>query len=386
LASVDPATGKIVALAGTENYNQTKFFYPVQAQRQTGSAAKVFALMTLIHDYDGSPDSTYYTSRPLAAGWDPAAPDWSVHTDDNTYSGSISVAHATTVSDNTVFAQLVTDLGVSKFEAVARSMGLPASQMIGAPAEVLGGWKNGITTLQMAAADGVLASGGTYTPPTIVDHVSFPDGSTDNWAKKKGTQVFSSGETYAATQVLKTVIQSGTGTSANYGCPAAGKTGTAENLANAWFVGYTPKLATAVWVGYPSGNISLGSEGFGGTMAAPLWKQFMETASDGYCGDFTPPSSTWSGTAFSGAYSSGGSASSRIPNSSSSGRYTSGGSGSANPYDNRSLYAQPPQAAPPSPTTGATGTTGGAGGGTTSHTGGSGAATGGTGVTGTGGH
>ena len=86
--------------------------------------------------------------------------------------------------------------------------------------------------------------------------------------------MFSDGEAYEGTQVLKTVIQDGTGTAANYGCPAAGKTGTAENYDNAWFVGYTPKLSTAVWVGYPQGNIQM-ANGFGGTLAAPIWRQFM---------------------------------------------------------------------------------------------------------------
>ena len=106
--------------------------------------------------------------------------------------------------------------------------------------------------------------------------------------------MFTDGQTYAATQVLKTVIQSGTGPLANYGCPAAGKTGTAENLANAWFVGYNPHIATAVWVGYPQGNISLGPNGFGGTLAAPIWHDFMQRASDGYCGDFPTPSNPFS--------------------------------------------------------------------------------------------
>jgi penicillin-binding protein 1A len=332
LASVDPSNGHIVALAGTEDYTQKKFFYPVDAQRQTGSAAKVFALMTLIHDYDGDPNQTYYQSRPLLAGWTPLAPTWSVHTDTNTYNGTISVTHATTISDNTVFAQLVVDLGVSKFEQTAEAMGLPASQMIGAPAEVLGGWKNGITMLTMANADAVLANGGVYRRPTIIDHVTFPDGHVDNWTDP-GKRIFSPGETYAATQVLKTVIQSGTGTAADYGCPAAGKTGTAENLDNGWFVGYTPKLATAVWVGFPQGNLPM-SNGFGGTVAAPLWRMFMQSASAGYCGDFTPPATLWTGQPFIGDHSA-----SKVPAYNPNGTSTN----PANQYGNPTLFAQPPQ-------------------------------------------
>jgi penicillin-binding protein 1A len=116
-------------------------------------------------------------------------------------------------------------------------------------------------------------------------------------------RVFSYGETYAATQVLKTVITQGTGTAANYGCPAAGKTGTAENEDNAWFVGYTPKISTGVWVGYPQGNISMGTYGFGGTAAAPIWHDYMLSASNGFCGDWAPPTTPWTGTAFVGPHS-----------------------------------------------------------------------------------
>ena len=114
--------------------------------------------------------------------------------------------------------------------------------------------------------------------------------------------MFSEGEAYAATQVLKTVIQSGTGTAANYGCPAAGKTGTTSSFTDAYFDGYTPKLATAVWVGYPNATESM-ANGFGGTLAAPIWHDFMSAASDGYCGDFTVPSVLWHGTAFVGSFS-----------------------------------------------------------------------------------
>jgi len=381
LASVDASNGHILALAGTESYNQTKFFYPVQAQRQTGSAAKVFALMTLIKDQDGNPGSTYYVSKPLAAGWYPPDPTWSVHTDSYSYAGAISVAQATTISDNTVFAQLMVDLGVGKFESTAQSMGLPASQMIGAPAEVLGGWKNGITMLQMAAADTVLANGGNYYAPTIIDHVVFPDGSVNHWTAPP-KRVFTDGQTYAATQVLKTVIQSGTGPLANYGCPAAGKTGTAENLANAWFVGYNPRVATAVWVGYPQGNISLGPNGFGGTLAAPIWHDYMQRASDGYCGDFPTPSTPFFGSQFFGPNAATGASKVGTGTGTSTATTTGKSAKTPNPYNNPGLFSH---------NGGKTGANGATGNGTTGNGkgkggGGGGATTGGTGGAGVPGH
>src|SRR5207302_1856602 len=167
-----------------------------------------------------------------------------------------------TVSDNTVFAQLAVDLGMDKFDATARAMGI-TSPLSANPAEVIGGLTYGVTTLEMADAYSTIANGGYHIAPTAIERVVFPDGSTVNLGDPQRKQVFSYGETYAATTVLKTVVTSGTGTAADYGCPAAGKTGTAENLSNGWFVGYTPKLSTAVWVGYPNNNNL--QVGFGGT-------------------------------------------------------------------------------------------------------------------------
>ncbi len=346
LASIQASTGHILALASSATYSQTKFFFPVQARRQTGSAFKVFALMTLIHDYDGDPNSTYYTSKFLPAGWLPQAPNWSVHTAELSYQGRINITKATTISDNTVFVQLAADLGWDKLDQTAHAMGI-TSPLEGVPSEVIGGLAKCCTMLEMADAYATLANGGVHIQPTILDKVVFPDGSSMNFSNPPRHRVFTDGEAYAATQVLKTVIQSGTGTAANYGCPAAGKTGTAENLDNAWFVGYNPQISTAVWVGYPQANVPMGPNGFGGTLAAPIWHDYMQAASNGFCGDFPQPTTPWSGVPFTGPYSASGSA---LANSSTSGSSGAGGSGTstgtgtttANQYNNPTLFAQPP--------------------------------------------
>jgi penicillin-binding protein 1A len=370
LASVDPTNGHVEAIANSSAYNQTSFDYATQAHRQTGSAFKVFALMTLIHDYNGNPDSTYYTSKPLAAGWLPEAPAWSVHTDTNSYNGTISLTKATIVSDNTVYAQLVADEGMTKFNAMAHAMGIN-SPLDDNPAEVLGGLTVGVTPLEMANAYATIADGGTHAPVTAINSVVFPDGSSRSFSDPKHTPVFPYNEAYAATSVLKQVITnpSGTGTAANYGCPAAGKTGTAENLANAWFVGYTPRMSTAVWVGNPTGNVAM-YNGFGGVLAAPIWHQYMQAASSAYCGNWSPPTTPFSGTAFfgphtvSGAPSTipGGTGTSATPapaptttSQTQQGGSSNGGAGvtggkskhTGGAYNNPSLYAQPPQAPPP---------------------------------------
>ncbi len=325
LASVQASNGHILALATSDqDFSQNQENYAYQASRQTGSAFKVFALMTLIHDYDGNPNDTYYTSKPLPAGWTSLAPTWSVHTDDYAYNGNIHITKATYLSDNTVFAQLVVDLGVAKMNQIARAMGITSPLALN-PSEVLGALTYGTTPLQMADAYATIADGGVHHRPD--DHrqdrlAQWPRALIRRLA---GTRVFPYNQTYAADQVLKQVLtQPGaTGAGLSWGCPAAGKTGTAENLANAWFVGYTPQISTGVWVGYPQGNIPI-ADGFGGHYAGPIWKDYMQSAAGGYCGDWTAPSIPFQGTAFTGPNSSSG------PASSADGTTTGPATGAAN--------------------------------------------------------
>jgi penicillin-binding protein 1A len=351
VASVDAATGHIQAIATSGYYNQTKVNYATSASRQTGSAFKVFALMELIHDDHGDPNSTYYVSKPLPAGWNPSDPTWSVHTDDDVYHGAISIAEATAISDNTVFAQLAEDLGYTKLDAMAHAMGI-TSTLTGNPSEVLGGLTYGTTPLQMADAYATIADGGVHHTPTIIGKVIFKDGSSRDFGDVKGTRVFSYAETYAADEVLKKVItQAGaTGTAANYGCPAAGKTGTAEDLANAWFVGYTPKISTAVWAGHPTGNVPM-PDGFGGILAAPIWKDYMESTDGGYCGDWTAPSDPFEGTAFFGPNSASGSTSS-IPGTDTTGTGTTTAPSTDTTSSTDTTQAAPTTGGTPSPPTG----------------------------------
>jgi penicillin-binding protein 1A len=374
LASVDPNNGHIVALAQSAPYGTsptshttTSFDWPVAAHRQSGSSFKVFALMTLIHKFDGDPNQTTYTSRPLPAGWLPTVPSWEVHTAEHTAGGTMTLTKATIVSDNTIFAQLSADLNDQftmgswdNLDKTAHAMGINSDTLHGNASEVLGGLSPGVTPLEMADASATMANGGWHIPPTILDRIVFPDGRTVNYGNPPRDKVFTDGETAAAIAVLKQVITSGTGNPADYGCPAAGKTGTANNEDNAWFVGFTPKFSTAVWVGYPQGNITMASEpggGFGGPTAGPIWRQFMLAASHGYCGDWAPPTTAWSGVPFVGLHSG----AKTVPstnNPSTNNKSKSGKPG--NQYNNPTLYQGPPQ--PPSQS-GGTGLSGGGSGG-----------------------
>jgi penicillin-binding protein 1A len=310
LVSIDPTNGNILALQNSTKYGEgrgeTEFDYAAQATRQTGSSFKPFVLMTLIHDDDGNPNDTYYNSEPLAAGWLPGYPTYAVHNAEGGGMGDISVTLATTDSVNAVYAQLGVDLGMTNVDAMAHAMGI-TSKLFGYPSEAIGGLRIGVSPLQMADAYATIANGGDHVPTTIISKVVLPDGQTKYFGNPSKTNVFSQGQAYAATQVLRTVVEYGTGTRANYGCPAAGKTGTTSNYTDAWFVGYTPKLSTAVWVGYPNADTYMNDvnglgPGYGGTLAAPIWHDFMENASDGYCGDFATPSQYWYGTEYFGKH------------------------------------------------------------------------------------
>jgi penicillin-binding protein 1A len=300
LVAIDPATGKIRAMASSGTYQHSKFNLAAQGHRQPGSAFKTFVLTTAIRQ-GVDPDSTYYTSKPLNID-DPDFGHWEVKTFGNSYIGTVSLTRATLSSDNTVYAQLILDLGPKKVCETAQLLGI-TTKLDCYPAEGLGGLTLGVTPLEMAGAYATLASGGIRHRPTGIERVVFPDGKSENLASAKGKRVLTDGEAYEVTKVLKMNVQSGTGTAANYGCPAAGKTGTTDEAKDAWFVGYTPKLSAAVWVGYPDAGVAMpGAQG--GTYAAPVWHAFMLPAHGDYCDDFPEPTEPAEFSPFFGKYSS----------------------------------------------------------------------------------
>ncbi len=367
VVTVDPSDGHILAMQTSSSYAQSNFDYATQSLRQTGSAFKPFVLMTLIHDFHGDPDQTYYNSQELLPGWLPTFPTYHVQTAEHGYLGSINVTKATVLSDNTVFAQLAQDVTMAQVTDTAHAMGI-TSPLSGLPSEALGAVA--VSPLQVADAYATLAGQGYHTPPTAISKVVLPDGKVDtSFGSPTRTKVFTDGEAYAATQVLTGVIKNGTGTAAQIGCPAAGKTGTTSNYTDAWFVGYTPQLATAVWVGYPKSTVSMNDvnglgPGYGGTLAAPIWHDYMAQAIGGSCGDFPQPTAPFHGTSFFGKFAVTGNPSSGSGNSSNSGN--SNGSGSSNGYGNNgsgsSGTATGPYTTPQPGSGGATPGTGGTGG------------------------
>jgi penicillin-binding protein 1A len=198
--------------------------------------------------------------------------------------GSISLRDATANSVNTVYAQLVTDIGWDDMDEMAKKMGV-SSPLQDVPADVLGA--SDVTVLDQSNGFATIANGGVHHDPTAIAKVVFPDGKVDEPPKEPGNRVVSDGVAYTVADVMKGTLEYGTAACCDIPCPAAGKTGTTEEQADAWFVGYTPHVSTAVWVGNPDSRQPM--PGYGADLAAPIWHDYMEVAAAQPCDDFPQP-------------------------------------------------------------------------------------------------
>jgi penicillin-binding protein 1A len=301
LASVDPTNGQILALASSSSYAQAnQFNLAWQAHRQPGSSFKAFVLTTAIKQ-GIDPETTYYSgASPKTLRLDKYS-TWTVNNAEPG-GGTENLVSATINSVNVIFAQLGLDVGPTNFAQTAYDMGITSplgvdssgaschsgSSCYVPAADAIGGINEGVTPLEMADAYATLANGGVHHDATAIGKVVFPNGDVDEPATDEGNRVLTPGEAYEVTKILEQVITSGTGTPASIGCStgSAGKTGTSEELSDAWFVGYTPKFSTAVWTGHPN---SREFTGYGGPTSGPIWQQYMTAATGGACTPFPVP-------------------------------------------------------------------------------------------------
>jgi penicillin-binding protein 1A len=304
LVSIDPRNGDIKAMVSSSNYSQSQFNLAAQGHRQPGSTFKAFVLTTAI-EQGIDPYTTYYTSKPLDLNL-PRWGHWEVHTADEGYQGTINLKQATVTSDNTVFAQLDLDVGPKSVAATAKSMGI-TTHLDGIPAEGIGGLRLGVSPLELTDAYATLASGGIHRNPIAIRRVEFPSGRVDRPERAEPKRVISQAVAYQVTRLLHDNITEGTGTVAYTGCTGqAGKTGTTDEYTDAWFSGYQPNLATAVWVGYPQSNeISMtsvhGITVFGGTFPAEIWNSVYSNG-EVPCEEFTQPRTKISWAPFFGEF------------------------------------------------------------------------------------
>lgn len=286
IVSIDPKTGHILAMVGGRG--QDSFNRASMAVRQPGSAFKPFVYLTALQ-HDMTPDTTM-NDQPVTYG------SWSPKNTGGSYSGTMTLSDALAHSVNTIAVQLADQVGTKNIIANAKKMGITTLDAKDDNlAMALGGLTNGVTPLEMASAYGTFANKGVHVKPTAIVKILdrngnvLEDASTLEKEETK-TRVMSEREAYEMTTMLEGVIDHGTGTAAAIGRPAAGKTGTTDDNKDAWFVGYTPDIVTAVWIGDDTGSHSLG-EIYGGTIPAEIWKDYMSSAtSDESGGDFSAPS------------------------------------------------------------------------------------------------
>jgi penicillin-binding protein 1A len=285
LVAVDPNDGSVLAMIGGNNYRRSQFNLAVQGERQPGSSFKPFVLATALKD-GISPDSEFESGPVQIPLGDKV---WYVHNYENEDLGRIPLSTATEVSDNTVYAQLTQLVGPGAIVRTARQLGITSPLKnyfaIGLGAEA-------VNPLEMARAFSAFDNGGLRIdgasfgnrPRAIVD-VRNDAGRTIDNNLPVGRHVLTANTAALVTSLLQGVVRAGTGKNAQLsdGRQAAGKTGTTENYGDAWFVGYTPQLVAAVWVGYPTRLTPMlteyhGKPVAGGTFPALIWKSFMERA------------------------------------------------------------------------------------------------------------
>ena len=302
IVSIDPATGAIRAMAGVSpGASGSEFNLATSAERQAGSTFKPIVLAAAVAR-GLNPWAVRYLSAPFY--YPPL--QWRVRTYDGTYAGPETVAAATIQSDNTVYARLALDVGPAAIVAMAKRLGVQ-SQLQPTPSLALG--TDAVTPLDMASVYATLAAGGVYSRPLAIRRVVFASGKTDsNWAQPQRTRVIPDWVASTVTHVLEENMLHGTGVGAHVpGRVDAGKTGTTDDYADAWFAGYTPSLEATVWMGYPRAEIPMldvhGAAVSGPTLPATAWRLFMERALEGTAStDFPSPLSPAQFSPWTGQY------------------------------------------------------------------------------------
>jgi penicillin-binding protein 1A len=291
VVSIDPATGAIEAMVGGRDYRKSQFNLATQSGRSAGSAFKVFTLTAALEE--GIPPSrTFSSAEPITipdCGGTGVA--WHVGNAEPGTGGPTNLWDGIKYSVNVVFAQLINVVGPKRVVDVAHRMGITSPLTDYCPL-TLGA--SPVSPLEMTTAYSTLANGGVHCQPFAISRIVAPDRTTVFRERPRCTREVPAAVADQVTAMLEGVVQGGTGTAANIGRPQAGKTGTAQDYQDAWFMGYIPQMCTGVWVGYPQGEIPMlnvhGLRGFGGLLAAPIWHDYMLAATRGLrVLDFWPP-------------------------------------------------------------------------------------------------
>jgi membrane peptidoglycan carboxypeptidase len=295
LVAIDPRNGAIRAMVGDSRYlgrsKIGRFNLATQAKRQTGSAFKMFTLAAAMEDrislnstWNG-PSQIEITAE-VCRGIDQETgleENWKPINAGDSGAGRMTLKSATAYSVNTIFAQVVVQVGPADVAEIAHRMGV-RSRLEPVCAITLGSEE--VTVLDMATAYATIAARGVRHWPRVVARIDDADGNLVARPRSKGERVLDQNDADLVTYALQGVVTGGTGTRANIGRPVAGKTGSGHDNTNAWFCGFVPQLVTCVWVGYPQGLVPMlddfyGGPVYGGTIPASIWHDFMAVAVQG---------------------------------------------------------------------------------------------------------
>ena len=282
LVAIDPRSGEVKAMFGGRNFRESQFNLAAQAKRQPGSAFKPIVLAAAMSE--GISPVTELESKPVSI--DAGDRIWKVTNYDKTYLGRVNLSRALVSSDNSVYAQLTDVVGPKAIVKTAHDLGIRSRL---APYFSIGLGSVAVSPLDMARAYATLANEGRRVDgavfgnrPRVVESVERARSNRVEANAPIPKQVMNESHAELVTDILEDVVQSGTGTRAAIpGREVAGKTGTTDNYGDAWFVGYTPELVVAVWVGYPDALRPMltefnGDAVAGGTLPALIWKEFVE--------------------------------------------------------------------------------------------------------------
>lgn len=283
LIAINPHNGYIVAMVGGRG--DDSFNRAVLAERQPGSAFKPFVYLAAIQD--GMTPGTVMDDKKIEFN------GWSPKNYEGTYSGQMTLRYALQHSVNTIAVQLADAVGMRKVLNLASSLGITTldDSKDNNLAAALGGLTNGVKPIDMAVAYGTLANGGVKVKPVAITKIVDRNGQVVEENSTEEQRVVDPKYAYVIVNMLESVMSGGTGGGASIGRPAAGKTGTTDESKDAWFVGYTPDLVAAVWMGDDYGIETL--DGItGGTVPAVIWRDFMSQALNAMeipASDFTVP-------------------------------------------------------------------------------------------------
>jgi penicillin-binding protein 1A len=273
LLALEPQTGYIKAMVGGYDFFKSEFNRAVQARRQPGSAFKPFVYIAAIES--GMTPASLVDDSPVEYPVGKNGKPWKPDNYDRKFRGPITYQQALEESINVAAVKIQEQIGIRHTVDVARRLGVESP--LGENLSLALGTSD-LTLLELTSAYGALANQGTWMHPMAIRYVLDSRRKLIEENAPQGKQVLSPGVAYVVTHMLKGTIERGTGVAARaLGRSAAAKTGTTNDYSNAWFIGYTPRLVTGVWVGYDRPR-SLGRDETGSRVAVPIWTTFMASA------------------------------------------------------------------------------------------------------------